>query len=282
MTLQDAFPRPRTFAPIKDWNRSHAAVTAAEIHGQVVKDFAPLTGLKKLKALRCSCRGRKQYDALAQLKSLEFLSLSYCDAGELAGIGQNNRLRALELDCFTPPSLEGIEVFKELEFLSVFHAPKITSLAPLAELKKLKWLSISTPPSWDSSRKTIKVESFEPLSRLAGLQYLSLDGVEPRKGGLQALGKLKSLKELDFGHVYNLTMDDYAGLAAALPKTKGHCLEPHYHLNFKYPCKTCGTNMVFLTAPKPRARQQLCPKCDVAAVAAHVDAFEQAKKRARL
>ncbi len=42
MTLADAFPATRPAIPIKGWSDLATDIERAEIHGRVVKDFAPL------------------------------------------------------------------------------------------------------------------------------------------------------------------------------------------------------------------------------------------------
>jgi hypothetical protein len=168
-----------------------------------------------------------------------------------------------------------------LRFLDIEHAPKLSSLEPLRALKRLEWLSISTPASWDASRKTIKVESLAPLAALTRLRYLSLRGIEPKSDGLAPLAKLKQLDELVFSHVYSLPMADYARLAALLPDTKGDCLAPYYRLSTRFACKRCkDEELVWLTGPQSRAKHALCPKCDVKLLAAHVARFAEVKREA--
>jgi hypothetical protein len=66
-------------------------------------------------------------------------------------------------------------------------------LAPLADLHRLKILSLSTLPSWDASGQVTEVRSFAPLGRLPALKHLGLFGVVPRGRSLKALERCPNL-----------------------------------------------------------------------------------------
>lgn len=280
MSLAAAFPKMEPATPIRAWNAVPPLTARGEIHGAVVRDFEPLLTLKKLHSLIATCTRREHIETVGQLKNLKTLSLKH-HAGTLAPLSDMTGLRALKLDVFTG-TLDGIERLSKLEYLSIYHAPKLQSLAQLAKLHKLKWLSISIAPSWIPSRKTIKVESFAPLTELTALRYLELDGVEPKISGLAPLRGLKSLREVEIGHVHTIPLADYAKLAAALPRTKGHCLRASYSLPQLdlLRCKKCGGPFVWLTAPARGAKATPCPSCDALAVAKHNAEFERLKAQA--
>lgn len=279
MTAAFAFPSADQYYPIKKWAGVPADVAAAEIHGLVVKDFSPLTQMKRLKALRAVPDGNKQLASLGELTGLKTLVLEHAPQKALACIGGLTQLEALSLFKFGGATFSGLDSLAALRHLVVEHAPKLSSLQALAHLSKLETLEISTPASWDASRRTIKVESLAPLAALKNLRHLTLRGVEPAKGGLEPLAKLKRLETLDVSHVYRFTLADHARLAAQLPKTKGHALQAAYTMNVPFGCKTCGTAVMFLTAPGPRGKPSLCPKCDKAKLEAHVAEFERLKAK---
>jgi len=280
MTRTDAFPSLGPSFPIKAWDGVPADVERAEIRGNVIKDFAPLLRLKKLRSLEAMCDTPAQLEIVGQLRGLEILVLEHMGKG-LEKIGELSKLKALRLFAFKAAGLAGIEGLAGLRYLDIEHAPKLSSLEPLRSLCRLEWLSISTPPSWDASRKTIKIDNLAPLADLGRLRFLSLRGVEPRSGGIAAIAELKHLEELVFSHVFSLTMEDYARLAAALPNTKGDCLAPTYRLSTHFSCKTCkDEELVWLTAPRRGAKHALCPKCDAKQLAAHVAAFDAIKREA--
>jgi hypothetical protein len=280
MALADAFPTMRPSFAIKAWDGVPVDINRAEIRGNMVKDFAPLLRLKKLRSLEALCDTPAQVAIIAELNGLESLALEHLGKG-LEKVGRLSKLKALKLFAFKAGSLAGLEGLTGLRYLDIEHAPKMSSLAPLRTLKRLEWLSISTLASWDASRKTIKVESLEPLSGLTHLRFLSLRGVEPISGGLAPLAGLHRLEELVFSHVYSVPMEDYARLAAALPKTKGDCLVPYYRLSTHFACKACkDEELVWLTGAHPRTKHSLCPKCEAGQLADHVAAFEKIRRKA--
>ena len=174
MQFEDAFPQPDPLYPIKRWDDVPADIIGAEIHGLAVKDFAPLRALNKLRALRAVCDTPKQYEIVGSLTGLRWLALDHCGAIGLTTLGGLPKLRALSLFAFKAASLGGVDALPAIEYLQIEHAPKITSLDPLGPCSSLRWLRISTPPGWDASRRTIKVESLAPLSQVATLEFLAL------------------------------------------------------------------------------------------------------------
>lgn len=281
MPAENPFPAASDYVPIKTWTGLARDVERAEIHGLVVKDFSPLMDLRRLKALRVVPDGEKQLAVLGGLDRLETLEAEHVPAKALAHLGKLKSLKALHLFAFGGTSLDGLEGLKSLRHLVIEHAPKLASLEALGALASLKSLSISTPPSWDASRRTIKVTTLAPLARLSKLESLALRGVEPQRDGLKPLARLVSLKELDFSHVFSLTMADYAGLAGALPKARGDCLSPTYKLVIGPCCKKCRTQNVWLTGSAPGTKRSLCPKCDEAKLKAHVAEFEKIRATAQ-
>lgn len=281
MSLANDFPSIEPAIDIRSWQNVPGKTARASISGVVVKDFAPLRDLAQLRSLNAICNTRAQLATVAELVKLEALSLNHHSLG-LEPIGTLARLKVLRLDVFRSASLHGIEDLKGLRYLRVEHAPKLVSLEPLAALEKLEWLSISTPASWDASRRTIKVESLAPLANLSRLRHLGLTGVEPRSAGLLPLHNLQKLKQLDFSHVQSLAMANYAALAAALPRTRGNCLQPTYRLRqIPWLCRKCGaTERVWLTAPPARTKNTQCPTCDAAKIAAHEAEFARMKAAA--
>ena len=254
-------------------------ITGAEIHGLADKDFAPLRALKTLRCLRAVCDTPKQYEIVGSLADLRRLALDHCGAIGLTALGGLPTLSALSLFALKAASLRGVEALPALAHLRVEHVPKITSLDPLGACRSLRWLWMSTPPGWDASRKTVKVESLAPLSQVATLEFLTLMGVEPRDASLQPLARLSRLKQLQFSHVFTVPMAEYARLAAALPNTSGDCLRASHALNVRMVCPRCKeADLVVLTAPRPRTKAQLCPRCDASKLAAHEAEFNRLKE----
>jgi len=217
---------------------------------------------------RCT---ERELRALASVPLATHLQVSRLRVS-LAGLADLPHLQDLHL--VDPGTLEGLERLQQLVSLTVYCFPKIHSLSPIGSLTNLKTLLVSTPPGYDAGRKCHRVESLEPLGRLGDLEALTLRGVLPDQGRLDALRALKGLRQLAITHVYAFGIDDYAGLARALPNTSGHCLQPYYEAHWTGTCRHgCGRARVALTAPPPRSPRMLCPDCDRARLERHVAAW---------
>lgn len=205
------------------------------------------------------------------------LSLAVVGDADLSFLRANQSLRVLQLS--EADALRGLEDLSQVRELVLSHSPKVHSLEPLAALRDLRFLTITTPPSWDASRKCLEVDSLEPLGGMHALVSLDLCGVRPIHGGLQPLRKLTGLQVLSVSHVYDFDLRDYADLAAHLPSTAGNCLRPCYGFGVDLPCRKCGRQMVGLTGSKPRARRSLCLSCDKARLIEHFEAWKEAAGR---
>jgi hypothetical protein len=214
-----------------------------------------------------SCRMEVVADRpdIMSARALEMTAVRDTDIAFLRG---NPNLRVLYL--VEAQTLQGIAALPQIRELVLLHIPKVRSLEPLAALRDLEVLTISTPPSWDASRRCIEVDSLDPLKKLAGLIALSLTGVRPLHGGLRPLRELKGLRRLEVSHVYDFGLEDYAELAAHLPSTAGACLQPCFSMGFAMPCRKCGRQTVFLTGPRPRTRRYLCVVCDRSRLEEHI------------
>jgi hypothetical protein len=144
------------------------------------------------------------------------------------------------------------------------------NLSPLARLTSLQDLELTD----DASRKCYEVESLEPLVRLANLDTLTMRGIAPKSGGLEPIGRLTNLRRVDITHVSTFGLEDYARLAAALPRAEGHCLQPVFEAAWAGACPRCGSARVVLTAPPPRTPKTACPICDRERIERHLAAWD--------
>ena len=205
--------------------------------------------------------------ALAVLRHATHVQLT----GMRSALGALAALPRLEqLHLVDPHTLEGLSAMPRLTSLTIYCFPKIHSLAPIASLVNLRSLLLSTPPGYDASRKCHDVDSLQPLEHLRYLERLTLRGILPARGRLSPLSALTQLRELAVTHVYAFGLEDYAGLARALPATSGHCLRPYFAAHWTGRCRACGRPRVALTAPPPRTPRTLCPDCDRARLERHV------------
>jgi hypothetical protein len=242
------------------------------------KTLQRLARFPRLEGLWVGDGGRRNQTAIAALRQLRVLRLNGATGEDLGFLGGLADLRILELASAMTASLRGLERLHRLECLVIDHAPKITSLEPIRTLSELRQLSISTPASWDASKKCIDVESLQPLATLTNLQRLTLRGVRPAAGGLRPLEGLKALVEVEISHVPTFSLEDFARLAGALPQASGSCLQPHFRMNFPWSCKRCRTTQEWLTGAVGRQKRYLCPVCDKEKLAAHVAEFERIKR----
>lgn len=244
------------------------------------KMLARIAGFAKLQGIWVGDGGRKNQAAIAELRGLRVLRLNHAAGESLDFLGGLVDLRILELSSLKTKSLYGVERLQRLECLVIDHAPNLHSLAPVALLQQLRHLSMSTPASWDSSGRCIEVDTLKPLTELSKLEHLTLRGVRPSADALRPLEVLKTLKQVDISHVPDFELEDFARLAGALPKASGHCLQPHFRMNFPWLCQRCRTTQEWLTGVSGKKRY-LCPSCDKDKLAAHVAAFERIKANAR-
>jgi hypothetical protein len=180
-------------------------------------------------------------------------------------------LRHLELT--DPHLLDGLEGMQQIESLMLYAFPRIPTLEAVGTLTNLKTLTLSTPPGYDASRECYLVESFEPLARLANLETLTMRGIVPKAGGLEPIGRLTSLRRVNITHVHAFGLEDYARLAAALPRAEGYCLQPVFEASWSGTCPRCGGPRVALTAPPPRTPKTACPICDRERIERHLIAW---------
>jgi hypothetical protein len=120
----------------------------------------------------------------------------HCKYSTLDAVSQFRHLRTLSVAGFPDASLDAIGSLDDLEWLSILHLPKVTSLAPLGRLSQLRCLSLSTTPGWDGSNKRTTVDSLQPIAELPALENLELFGVVPTDRSLAALEHASRLRSV--------------------------------------------------------------------------------------
>lgn len=118
----------------------------------------------------------------------------FCKYNSLEQLANLRNLEELVIAGFPDDSLDFIGRMEKLYLLSILHMPKVSNIAPLAGLKRLTTLSLSTLPSWDSSRKTSTILSLEPLASIPKLAHLELFGICPPNKSLLPLESCKCLE----------------------------------------------------------------------------------------
>jgi hypothetical protein len=163
----------------------------------------------------------------------------------------------------------------EVLILDHFHRVDTLCLDPLADLRNLRFLSLSTTTTWDGSGRTLKVDTFSHCSDLPKLEVIQILGVVPLEDRLKPLEKINSLRVVSIGNTRFYTIEDFAGLSRALPKLKG--VQPLCRMNFVSRCESCKWRpLLFLQGAPPRAKAYVCSKCDHSAICRHLDAWNEA------
>lgn len=125
--------------------------------------------------------------------SVSSLRIWYCEYKTLTPIAMLSQLKTLVIAGFPDANLGFLGELRNLEYLRILHLPRVVDLSPLARLQRLETLCLETLPSWDSSSKTIEVESLAPLIQIQSLKHLSLFGVLPKDRSLADLERCSGL-----------------------------------------------------------------------------------------
>ena len=170
----------------------------------------------------------------ASLKALQRLNrLGFTDVGALA---QLSRLRVLCVD-----------------------VRKIEDLTDVGRLSQLRGLAFVTGGPGAPAR----LRSLAPLARLTSLRHLSLGHVRLADPRLDPLTMLTRLRRLDISNRF--PREEFAKLAAALPRTEGPYRSPFFTDSLLAPlltCRKCGVRTKLTTLGKPA--RWMCPGCDAA------------------
>ena len=138
----------------------------------------------------------KELPVPAHAAEVTSIRVWYCSFRSLDCLREFVHLRRVIVAGYPEESLSCLEPLAELEELDLVHLPKVRSLEPLTALSNLRQLSLATAPSWEASRKRLRVASLLPLASLSRLESLALLGVVPVDGGLSPLLECKRLASL--------------------------------------------------------------------------------------
>jgi len=125
--------------------------------------------------------------------SVERLLIWRCKYRSLEPVRNLRKLRQLVICPLPDDTLDFLTSLKELRQLAIEHLPKVRDLSPLALLRRLESLRLSTLPSWDASGRVVEVRSLTPIAELPHLKYLTLFGIVPKTRSLKALEQCESL-----------------------------------------------------------------------------------------
>ena len=245
----------QSWQQVRSWDEARPDARALWLLGSI-RGYSPLGKFPKLRDLRVWSANPEQLEIIGGLKGLRCLRVDglrgVTNLGPLAGLCD---LLTLRLE----GNLRGV------------------SLEPIGQLQALRELSIAELVSSAVNGKFATVLTFAPLAGLLRLKWLQLFGVKPLDGSLAPLASLTGLKELDLPNAFPL--EEFARLAARLPKTKGVFQKPLFACKPDdiLKCKKCsGANRTVLVGAARRA--MVCPVCDAERIDEHVRQYEQLKR----
>jgi hypothetical protein len=141
----------------------------------------------------------------------------------------------------------------------------------------LRTLVVGAPTAWESSRRTLDVDSYRVLPSLTALESLHLLRLRPLDADLSPIAGMRGLRDLEIAGVPDFTLEDFARLSSRLPDTTGQCLQPFVRIEGVGSCTKCKGPTVFLPSAPPRARRWLCPECQAPQLSAHVTRWNAAR-----
>jgi hypothetical protein len=236
----------------------------------------------------------KNLDRLAQLNDIVAIWASEPTNKFFQTSARLPRLRALYVVYFKTLDEVQLSGAKSLEHLALSWATRLQDLSFLRDLPALKTLIIDDMKRLDLTtlpelpqltglalgggiNSTMKVQSFDPLTRLPNLRYLSLYSIRSTDGSLKPLSMLRNLRDIALPNYFSV--DEFARLAGALPDTKGKVLTPFFTATdgsdkIPWGCKNCGGPRYMMTG-KPAVI--LCPECDKAKMDKRIARWEAAR-----
>src|SRR5260221_12425023 len=236
---------------------------------------------------------RKVLPDAARLPSLEILRAFDVNAAALAAIGRMRSLRILEVHGVRADTLEPLTTLHPLEVLGCHDSGTLTSLRELAQLPRLRVLTVGHVRRWrdlddlaalshleglvlrGNMGARQHVPTLQPLARLTGLRYLGIGPVMVDDASLRPLAALRNLARLDITNRFPVA--EFAALHVALPDTAGpfHTpfhVEPGAEGAAVRLCPKCRRQARGVTLGKPG--RALCPDCDATKVRKHVANWE--------
>jgi hypothetical protein len=233
------------------------------------KNLRLLPTLENLVALWCFRPNAADIDFISETPALRTLFIDTLRAKvAISRLGSLRSLSVLHLEaCSHERSLDWLDAFPTLRGLGVVHFRNVHELGALTRQPHIRWLSVAGS-MW--SKMTVK--SLAPIAELKDLEYLDLTSLRAEDASLEGLAALKQLKTLVIANVYPAT--EFARLAGRLP----NCSCPWFSPYVPFPamaCTKCGEHtLVILTG---KGEPTLCTACDATRLKRHVEHFERAR-----
>jgi hypothetical protein len=205
----------------------------------------------------------KNFHVVLKAKQCINLSLYNLQIIDLAGIDQLPAVRHLKINWATKiKGIEEINGVPNLETLELIDLPKLRSIEPLIQLKKLRELKIGGG-IW----KPISLESLGPLGKMR-LQKVSITNIRLDDDSVKVLAQVQGLSELDVSNQF--PREQYSYLAAKLNqqlKTKIQAFRAS-----PVQCPTCKENKFMFMG---RRMPFLCRTCEKEKFDRHRAAFDE-------
>jgi hypothetical protein len=146
---------------------------------------------------------------------VEDLALFGGTMADLVPLSRLQKLRYLTISVASRLwSLDGIEGLATLEYFSAWHCAALTSVAPLAGLRGLRYVFLD-----GNMYKPMRLDSLAAFAGLGDLEVLTLHNIRVRDRDLRPLHGLHKLRRLDLPDHFPVAQ--FAALAAALPAANG-------------------------------------------------------------
>jgi hypothetical protein len=222
------------------------------------KDIRKLATFTSLEALWAADVDQQGLDVISRLASLRFLILSEARRVSLKALRRLNRLEYLECRSGRFTDVAGLAQLSRLRVLCI-NIRKLGDLTDVGRLSRLRGLAFVT----GGPGAPAPLRSLAPLARLTGLRHLSLGHIRLTDARLDPLTALTRLRRLDISNRF--PREEFAKLAAALPRTDGPHRSPFFTDSLLAPlltCGKCGVRTKLTTLGKPA--RWMCPECDAA------------------
>lgn len=217
---------------------------------------------------------QEMFEAACAMPNLEGLYIKWSAISSLAPIAGLKRLAHLHLG--GAPSATHIEALAQLPALVSLDVTNVRAAGDLRFLQGLPKLRELWVGGDSNSLKPLLIESLAPLAALRELELLTLTTVRLADGSLAPLAELPRLTHLGLANMF--PMEEYAWLAGRRPDIQCDRFEPSYGPNESLRCKACGQHSLFALTGK--GKPWLCQHCDAARLALHDAGFRALVKAA--
>ena len=197
---------------------------------------------------------QRLFEAACRVPRLEGMDIKWSRIADLAPIAQCTSLRYLKIgSSASVPSIEPLGTMTQLLWLELENFRKIGDVAPLSSLQNLQGLGYTGSISGGAPT----IASLAPLAELRSLRWLALHRLRVKDGSLRPLGGLRNLAFLSLPNRY--AVEEYAWLKTRLGTTD-HGIDAYTVIDGSIACKKCrGRAMAMLTG---KGEGWLCRTCD--------------------